>query len=133
MRYFVCLAVLWGASCASVVYIDPPQKGSVANPVRCDMPLGQRDYLKRLRSEDNRKIAYEYVEAVLGPEGRILDIFKIENPAFRKGSGLFGENPENPRHFYIYMDMYHPNVRDMEAIPGYRLLGQATNADQSNE
>lgn len=115
--------------CATYKAIEPPGRGSVLNPVRCDGPEGERSYLKRLRGPNDELVEYKYIDSILGPEGRILDIFSISNPAAgRRGDVMkaVGEaivsDPEQPPAYRIYMDMYHPGVFDSEPIPGYKLI-----------
>lgn len=112
------------------VPIHPPFKGSVENPVKADMPSGQRRYLKLLRTEEGEEIQFEYEDSVLGLDGTILDRFKVRNPAADKDNrnpwaqfvDLFKDEPEVPSYFRIYMDMYHPGILDNEPIPGFTLL-----------
>ncbi len=63
----------------------------------------------------------------MGPGKNILDRFLIANPAYRSTPrgplqslfDLIRPDPDLPRYFRIYMDMYHPGVLDEEAVPGY--------------
>lgn len=128
--FYIVLLTLFCWGCVTHAVIETPLKGSLENPVLCDMPLGERDYLKRLRGPHDERIEYDYIEATLGPGGKILDIFRIKNPLARKQTqslgdaiaDFFREKPETPIYFYIYMDMYNPGRRDHEAIKGYKLL-----------
>ncbi len=118
------------SSCTTFVDIKGRQKGSVDNPVLCDRPEGEREYLKRLRSPEGDPVSYEWLDAVLGPQGHVLDRFRILNPARKNDTrsigtkflDLFREEPKLPPAFRIYMDMYRAGQRDKEAVPGFILL-----------
>ncbi len=119
---FVCIGAV--PSCATAREVEGREKGSVMNPVLCDMPAGQRDYLKRLRSKNGERVPYRFEDSVLGPEGRILDKFLLDTPEhfLRGGSFLDSLFGGSDRQLRIYMDMYHPGKRDMESIPGFELV-----------
>jgi hypothetical protein len=113
------LASLFTASCATAFKdIEPPAKGSVLNPVKCDMPEGERRYLKRLLTTDNRPVEYEYYDSVIGADGKILDRFMLKNPlhGIEDSSGA----SKGPGSFRIYMDLYHRDTVDTEPIPGFK-------------
>lgn len=126
----ILLLISAAAECTTFTEMTPPAKGSVLNPVRCDMPMGQREYLKRLRTKKGDKVDYEYLDSVMGPDGHILDRFLIANPdsahddrsPFEIIADEMREKPKLPRKFRIYMDMYRPGERDDEPIPGFSLL-----------
>jgi hypothetical protein len=115
--------------CRTYVDIQPPAKGSVENPVLCDQPEGQRRYLRLMRGPDGSPVKFEYLDAVQGPGGHILDRFKVENPArktdkrsmFSQLWDYIASDPEVPVYFRIYMDLYNPGKLDTEAVPGYKV------------
>jgi len=91
------------------------------------MPQGERRYLTILRGPEGEEVKYEFLDSVPGPRGRVLDRFRIENPASKKDkrgpfaqlSDLMATFPEIPLAFRIYMDLYNPGVLDKEPVPGY--------------
>ena len=131
MRSFWLLLLL--ASCHTYTDIPAGAKGSVDNPVLCDLPAGERRYLNLLRGKEGEPVQYEYLDSVAGPKGRILDRFQIENPLRKKDPrGPLSKmldyiiaDPVVPIYFRIYMDFYNPGKEDQEPVPGY-VLGQAS-------
>lgn len=125
----LAVGLLFGANCKAFVELVPPAKGSVENPVLCDMPAGQRRYLNLMRGKDGSEISYEYFDSVPGPKGRVLDRFLVENPLRKLDQrGVFAQlfdyliaDPVVPPYFRIYMDLYNPGVLDTEPVPGYVL------------
>ena len=89
--------------------------GSKANPVRENMPAGQRSYLRRLRCAGGEKPAFKRGGSVgEGVYGNIIDLYSVTCP---------GAAPVE-----VYMDMYHegPEIRPS---PGFTIApaeGQAT-------
>ncbi len=70
--------------------------GSRDNPVRVDMPQGERAYLKRLRCGDGQAPAFDRAGSTgEGPYGYTLDLYTVT---------CAGAAPVE-----IYMDMYHRN------------------------
>jgi hypothetical protein len=97
--------------CASVGSNGEPL-GSFENPVRCDMPGGEREYLKRLRCGDGTPPWFERMGSFgLGPYGNILDGYEVK----------CGEE-----RFEIFMDMYHHGHVEAEAVPGFSIVNQAS-------
>ncbi len=83
--------------------------GSKENPVRSFMPYGEREYLMRLRCPDGVVPEFDRVGSVgRGPYGNILDAYEISCLASGTGTAVF-------------MDMYHPDYREMRPIPGFTL------------
>jgi hypothetical protein len=81
--------------------------GSRENPVRADMPVGQRAYLQRLRCADGQAPSFARSGSVGdGPYGYMLDLYKAT---------CAGAAPVD-----IYMDMYHRNV-ELRPIPGFTI------------
>ena len=147
---FLTLATLPFA-CVSFVDLPPRAKGGVENPVLCDSPECQRNYLRRLRPpqkrgnekrSDESRLAknrvdenflyYEYSDVILGPKGKLLDRFIINNPLDGSSEDprgpwdvfmdLFRDTPLVPPAFRIYMDMYNPGVMDTKPVKGFRLI-----------
>ena len=84
--------------------------GADTNPVRCDMPLGQRAYLSRLRGPDGRPPQFHRVGSFApGPYGNILDGYSVTS----------GTNT-----VMIFMDMYHPGFIETNAVPGFTIVGK---------
>jgi hypothetical protein len=84
--------------------------GSEKNPVRADMPGGQRAYLSRLRCADGKRPQFERVGSFgVGVYGRIIDGYEV----LCKGSA--------PEKSMIYMDMYHPGHREPDAVAGFTI------------
>ena len=84
--------------------------GSEENPVRVNMPYGQRAYLAKLRCSDSKAPSFKRSGSVgIGPFGNIVDLYKVNcvdaEPAARD----------------IYMDMYHPKHNETAAVPGYTI------------
>lgn len=85
--------------------------GSEGNPVRCDMPSGERLYLQRLRCPGGTHPNFDRKGSVgLGPYSAIMDVYNVECPAADK------MEPQS-----IYMDMYHPNYQEKRAVPGFTI------------
>lgn len=84
--------------------------GSARNPVRSDMPPGERAYLDRLRCSDGTAPAYDRAGSVgEGPFGTILDLYQV-----RCRSGT-------PAEAQIYMDMYHASYPEDRPVPGFTI------------
>lgn len=81
--------------------------GSKANPVRENMPEGERAYLRRLRCSGGQPPAFERKGSVgLGPYGSILDLYSVACP---------GAAPAE-----VYMDMYHYGPEN-RPLPGFTI------------
>ncbi len=84
--------------------------GSEQNPVRADMPGGQRAYLNRLRCADGKRPAYFRVGSFgLGVYDRIIDGYEVTC------------KDSTPEKAMIYMDMYHPGHKEPAAVPGFTI------------
>lgn len=84
--------------------------GSQENPVRADMPQGQRAYLARLRCADGKRPQFERVGSFgVGVYGRIIDGYDVL---------CDGSTPEKSM---IFMDMYHPDHREAAAVAGFTI------------
>lgn len=88
--------------------------GSRENPVRAAMPIGQRNYLNRLRCSDGKAPSYERSgSAGAGPYGSIIDLYIVQCP------------DAEPSEAQIYIDMYHRHV-ETEAVPGFDIVPPGT-------
>jgi hypothetical protein len=84
--------------------------GSKENPVRADMPGGQRAYLARLRCADGKRPAFFRVGSFgPGPYERIIDGYEVTC----KDSA--------PDKAMIFMDMYHPGHKEPAAVAGFTI------------
>ena len=83
--------------------------GSKENPVRSDMPRGERAYLDKLRCADGSAPAYGRLGNVgPGVYGYIVDHYQVT---------CAGQAPVS-----VYMDMYHSHV-ESRPIPGFTMAG----------
>ena len=84
--------------------------GAKENPVRADMPGGQRAYLNRLRCADGKRPTYARVGNFgLGVYQRIIDGYEV----VCEGS--------TPAKSMIFMDMYHPGHKEPAAVEGFTI------------
>lgn len=84
--------------------------GSKENPVRADMPGGQRAYLNRLRCANGQPPAFVRVGNLgRGPYERIIDGYEVTC----KGS--------TPEKAMIFIDMYHPGHKEPAAVEGFTI------------
>ncbi|WP_066532132.1 hypothetical protein [Erythrobacter sp. CCH5-A1] len=84
--------------------------GSKENPVRADMPGGQRAYLNRLRCANGQPPAFVRVGNFgRGPYERIIDGYEVTC----KGS--------TPEKAMIFIDMYHPGHKEPAAVEGFTI------------
>jgi hypothetical protein len=84
--------------------------GSKENPVRADMPGGQRAYLNRLRCADGARPTYTRVGSFgAGVYGRIIDGYEV-----------LCKDSEHEKSM-IFMDMYHPGHKEAGAVPGFTI------------
>src|SRR5687767_437810 len=91
-----------------------PQKvsgalGTKTNPVRCEDPKGERQYLSRLRCSDDSRPAFSRIGSFgLGPYGNIIDGYRVKC--------------EKSDEVTIFMDMYHEGYVEKEAVPGFTIV-----------
>jgi hypothetical protein len=86
--------------------------GSKENPVRCNMPRGERAYLNRLRCADGKAPAYHRIGSFgLGPYGNIIDGYNVKC--------------EDKDPVTVFMDMYHEHV-EKEPVPGFTIVNDET-------
>lgn len=82
--------------------------GTETNPVRCEDPKGERQYLSRLRCSDGKRPEYSRIGSFgIGPYGNILDGYRVRC-----------EGGEEVR---VFMDMYHEGYVEKEAVPGFTI------------
>lgn len=87
--------------------------GSQQNPIRVNMPAGEREYLSRLRCSDGAAPRFVRMgNAGVGVFGNIVDVYDVRC--------LGGE----PRQSEIWMDMYFPNHHETAAPPGFAIVGR---------
>lgn len=87
--------------------------GSEQNPVRTNMPAGERAYLARLRCSDGAAPTFQRMgSGGASPYGSIVDIYSVVC--------VNGE----PRQSTIWMDMYHPQHNETGAPPGFTIVAR---------
>ena len=86
--------------------------GTEENPVRANMPEGQRAYLARLRCSNGSAPEFFRAGSVgEGPYGKIMDLYELRCAA--------GE----PATASVYIDMYHDHVED-RPVPGFSIAAR---------
>lgn len=86
--------------------------GTEANPVRCDNVSGEQHYLRRLRDQRGKSLAFSRVGSMgVGPYGNIVDLYVVESDTV----------PQRE----IYMDMYHRGHVETKAVPGLFIFNLA--------
>jgi len=89
-----------------------PPLGARNNPVQGRGPFGEREYLQRLRCRDGAAPAFVRNGSVgAGMDGHILDVYSVTCRASGQSAA-------------VYMDMYHPDVRERRAVPGFTALAE---------
>ncbi len=85
--------------------------GTLEEPVKADMPRGQRAYLERLRCSDGSAPSYQRT-GNLGPgkDGHIIDNYEVDCGAAEPGKTN------------IIMDMYHRRHREKRAVHGFTIV-----------
>ena len=85
--------------------------GSEKNPVRVNMPGGERFYLERLRCANGRAPAFARSGSVgTGVYGNVIDLYDVQCP---------GSTPTDSA---VYMDMYFPDHIETAAVPGFTIV-----------
>ena len=109
LELFGALYGLEGAALQkAIAEADKSPLGSEKNPVRVNMPAGERYYLGRLRCADGATPTFNRSGSTgVGPFGYILDLYAVKCPG-------------KPA-VQVYMDMYHdqPEVRP---VPGFGVI-----------
>lgn len=83
--------------------------GSKENPIRCDSPIGEREYFSRLTGPNGEKILYYRVGSFdPAPDGHTLDGYEF---GFEEGEYKY----------FVFMDMYHENYFENEPIEGFKI------------
>ena len=82
--------------------------GARNNPVKADMPPGQRDYLSRLRCSDGKAPAFERQGSVgMANDGHVVDGYAVTCAGATS--------------VVIHMDMYHQGYQETRAVQGFTL------------
>jgi hypothetical protein len=85
--------------------------GSRKNPVRVNMPAGERGYLARLRCSDGRTPEFDRTGSVgTGPFGNILDLYAVR---------CTGGTPAKSD---VYMDMYFGDYVESQPVGGFTIV-----------
>jgi len=85
--------------------------GTKTNPVRCDDPKGERQYLNRLRCSNGKRPEYSRIGSFgVGPYGNILDGYRVKCESVDEAT--------------IFMDMYHEEYIEKEAVPGFTIVDE---------
>lgn len=93
--------------------VEKHSLGSYENPVRCDMPGGERAYLRRLRCENNKAPSFNRLgSGGTSPWNRIMDEYDVQCSSNTKG----------PKKFRIFMDMYHADYKEKRPVPGFTIV-----------
>jgi hypothetical protein len=83
--------------------------GAKTNPVRCENPKGERQYLSRLRCPDGKRPEFSRIGSFgVGPYGNILDGYRVKC--------------EGREEVTVFMDMYHEGYVEKEAVPGFTIV-----------
>lgn len=91
----------------AIAEADKHPLGSEANPVRVNMPPGERAYLSRLRCPDGKRPKFDRAGSMgIGVFGNILDLYMVECKDVKPAE--------------IYMDMYHKQKED-RPVPGFTI------------
>jgi hypothetical protein len=95
----------------AIVHASAFPLGSGKNPVRVDMPEGQRAYLSKLRCENGEAPKFERGGSVgEAPFGSIVDVYEVDCGASAPGKVA------------IYLDMYHSGHTETRAVPGFSII-----------
>lgn len=83
--------------------------GAETNPVRCESPRGERQYLSRLRCPDGKRPEFSRIGSFgVGPYGHILDGYRVKCEGRDEAT--------------VFMDMYHAGHVEKEAVPGFTIV-----------
>lgn len=85
--------------------------GTKTNPVRCEDPRGERQYLNRLRCSNEKPPQYSRIGSFgVGPYGNIIDGYRVKCEGSDEAT--------------VFMDMYHDGYVEKEAVPGFTIVDQ---------
>ncbi|SIO14052.1 hypothetical protein SAMN02745824_3106 [Parasphingorhabdus marina DSM 22363] len=85
--------------------------GQPQNPVRAEMPQGQRAYLNRLRCSDGTPPKYFREGSMgIGPFGNIVDRYAVDC------------GDAEPGQVKLDMDMYHSGYVEKNPVPGFSIV-----------
>lgn len=91
--------------------IDKHPLRTEGNPVRCEMPEGERAYLNRLVCMDGNHPTYSRIGSFgQGPYGQIMDAYDVACTT-----------PVRTVRFTIYMDMYHSGYNEVSPTSGFEI------------
>jgi hypothetical protein len=82
--------------------------GSSTNPVKCDTPAGELEYLHRLRGPDGKGAGFKRMSSVQS-NGRMLDLYAV----ISGDRALF---------WRVHLDMYCPDYREAQPIQGFSIV-----------
>jgi hypothetical protein len=87
--------------------------GSWRDPVKCEMPAGEIEYLERLRGPDGKPVRYMRTGNLgRGVHGNIVDRYVVQS---RDGT-VCKE---------VIMDMYYPGYRETRPVEGFSITQPA--------
>ena len=96
----------------AIAEADTQSLGSEKNPVRAQMPQGQRAYLARLRCSDGAAPDFYRIGSFgVGVFGNIVDAYDV--------TCADGATPEKTK---VYMDMYHRGYVEDRPVPGFTIV-----------
>lgn len=109
------LAMMYGSTGAAgdriAASLSGKPLGSQANPVRADMPPGQRAYLSRLRCSNGQAPTFHRVGNYgPGPYGSIIDGYEVV---------CLNASPATAM---VFLDMYHPGHVETAAPEGFTIV-----------
>lgn len=87
--------------------------GSLKNPVRVAMPMGERDYVARLICANGEQVSAYARDgsAGIGPYGSMLDAYTV-----------ICDTNEGAVEHTVYMDMYHADHEETRPAHGFKAL-----------
>jgi hypothetical protein len=107
----ICPLVLSGSQAPPEDQKISGDLGTKTNPVRCDSPGGERQYLDRLRCPDEKPPGYSRTGSYgRGPYGNVIDGFSLRCEGATETS--------------VFMDMYHSGYREQKAVPGFTIVNE---------
>jgi len=107
------LAMLAGLTLTGCVTTDADRGklGDEANPVKADMPQGERAYLARLRCDDGQAPAFVRMGSFgVQHSSHVIDGYEVTCAGGQ------------PARTVVFMDMYHPGHVETQPVAGFTLL-----------